>query len=126
MEIVSRADSSQVRIEFNRNGVVAIFPIGHGRWRIMAELVGDHGVQEAPTAADVQRILDQRTRTGWKVGEPHWLSRFRVNERQVASYRHGRVFLAGDSAHVHSPAGGQGMNTGMQDAQNLGWSLIHI
>lgn len=127
VEILSSADSSQIRIEFNRKGVVAIFPIGHGRWRIMAELVGDHGVKGDPTAQDVQRILDQRTATGWKVGEPHWLSHFGVNERQVECYRHGRIVLAGDSAHVHSPAGGQGMNTGMQDAQNLAWKLaLHL
>ncbi|BBZ44522.1 FAD-dependent oxidoreductase [Mycobacterium parmense] len=52
-----------------------------------------------------------------------WKSRFHCDERQVAQYRHGRVFLAGDAAHVHSPMGGQGMNTGIQDAANLGWKL---
>jgi hypothetical protein len=52
-----------------------------------------------------------------------WKSRFHCDERQVAQYRHGRVFLAGDAAHVHSPMGGQGMNTGIQDAANLAWKL---
>lgn len=52
-----------------------------------------------------------------------WRSRFHCDERQVAQYRHGRVFLAGDAAHVHSPMGGQGMNTGIQDAANLSWKL---
>ena len=127
VEIVSPADSSQVRIEFNRAGVVAIFPIGHRRWRVMAELVGEHDVKNEVTAEDVQQILDQRTDTGWTVGEPHWLGHFRVNERQVRAYRHGRIILAGDAAHVHSPAGGQGMNTGIQDAQNLAWKLaLHL
>ena len=127
VEIVSPADSSQVRIEFNRAGIVAIFPIGHRRWRIMAELFGEQDLTKPPTVEDVQRILDERTATGWKVGAPHWLSHFRVNERQVQAYRHGRVFLAGDAAHVHSPAGGQGMNTGIQDAQNLAWKLaLHL
>ena len=55
--------------------------------------------------------------------EAPWLSLYRVNVRMVARYRIGRVFLAGDAAHVHSPAGGQGMNTGIQDAYNLGWKL---
>ena len=55
--------------------------------------------------------------------EAPWLSLYRVNVRMVAHYRIGRVFLAGDAAHVHSPAGGQGMNTGIQDAYNLGWKL---
>jgi hypothetical protein len=55
--------------------------------------------------------------------DARWLSRLHSDERQVPRYRVGRVFLAGDAAHVHSPAGGQGMNTGLQDAANLGWKL---
>jgi hypothetical protein len=57
------------------------------------------------------------------VREVGWLSRFHCDERQVAQYRYGRVFLAGDAAHVHSPMGGQGMNTGIQDAANLAWKI---
>ena len=58
--------------------------------------------------------------------DPVWLTNFRINERKVADYRQGRVFLAGDAAHIHSPAGGQGMNTGMQDAVNLAWKLAMV
>jgi hypothetical protein len=58
-----------------------------------------------------------------EITEAPWLSLYRANVRLVAHYRAGRVFLAGDAAHVHSPAGGQGMNTGIQDAYNLGWKL---
>jgi 2-polyprenyl-6-methoxyphenol hydroxylase and related FAD-dependent oxidoreductases len=60
------------------------------------------------------------------VSNPIWLSGFRINERKVSDYRAGRVFVAGDAAHVHSPAGGQGMNTGMQDAFNLAWKLALV
>ncbi len=60
---------------------------------------------------------------GLKLTEVVWSSLFRVNIRLVSQYRVGRVLLAGDAAHVHSPAGGQGLNTGMQDAYNLGWKL---
>lgn len=55
--------------------------------------------------------------------DPRWLSRFHSDERQISRYRVDRVLLAGDAAHVHSPAGGQGMNTGLGDAANLGWKL---
>src|SRR5262249_13275503 len=55
-----------------------------------------------------------------------WLAYFHINERKVAQYGRGRIFLAGDAAHVHSPAGGQGMNTGMQDAFNLAWKLALV
>ena len=58
--------------------------------------------------------------------DPIWLAGFRINERKVKDYRRGRVFLAGDAAHIHSPAGGQGMNTGMQDAFNLAWKLALV
>jgi hypothetical protein len=61
-----------------------------------------------------------------KAGDPVRLSNFSINERKVEDYRSGRVFVAGDAAHVHSPAGGQGMNTGMQDAFNLTWKLALV
>jgi hypothetical protein len=60
------------------------------------------------------------------LGEPEWLSCFRINERVAQRFQQGRCFLAGDAAHVHSPAGGQGMNTGIQDAVNLGWKLGYV
>jgi hypothetical protein len=75
--------------------------------------------------ADVQALLDKRF-PGVYATKPVWLSSFRINERKVTDYRAGRVFLAGDAAHVHSPAGGQGMNTGMQDACNLAWKLALV
>ncbi len=70
---------------------------------------------------DLQRILD--THAGVKLTEVVWRSEYRVNIRMAERFRVGRVFLAGDAAHVHSPAGGQGLNTGVQDAYNLGWKL---
>jgi hypothetical protein len=63
---------------------------------------------------------------GLVLSEPIWLTNFRINQRKVADYRRGRFMLAGDAAHVHSPAGGQGMHTGMQDAFNLAWKLALI
>src|SRR6201995_1984832 len=74
--------------------------------------------------AHLQSILEQRTgRTDIRLHEPEWCSLWRANIRLVDRYRDGQVFLAGDAAHIHSPAGGQGMNTGIQDAHHLGWKL---
>lgn len=77
--------------------------------------------------ANMQSILDRRSgRTDIRLHEPEWSSLWRANIRLVDRYREGQVFLAGDAAHIHSPAGGQGMNTGIQDAHNLGWKLAAI
>jgi len=73
--------------------------------------------------AEITRVLAEAMGADVGVLEIGWHSRFHCDERQVPSYRHGRVFLAGDAAHVHSPMGGQGMNTGIQDAANLAWKL---
>ncbi|WP_410673254.1 FAD-dependent oxidoreductase [Amycolatopsis sp. cmx-4-68] len=74
--------------------------------------------------ANLQAVLERRTgRTDIRLHEPEWASLWRANVRLADRYREGRVFLAGDAAHIHSPAGGQGMNTGIQDAHNLGWKL---
>jgi len=79
-----------------------------------------------PSLELFQRILDERTGAAIKLSSAPWLSLYRVNIRMVNRYRAGRVFLAGDAAHVHTPAGGQGMNTGIQDAWNLGWKLAMV
>ncbi|MFI5586173.1 FAD-dependent oxidoreductase [Amycolatopsis sp. NPDC051758] len=77
--------------------------------------------------ANLQAILERRTgRTDIRLHEPEWSSLWRANIRLADRYREGRVFLAGDAAHIHSPAGGQGMNTGIQDAHNLGWKLAAV
>jgi 2-polyprenyl-6-methoxyphenol hydroxylase-like FAD-dependent oxidoreductase len=81
-------------------------------------------VDEEPSLETFQRIADERTgRSDLRLYHPTWLSLYQVNIRMVDRYRAGRVFLAGDAAHVHTPAGGQGMNTGIQDSYNLGWKL---
>ena len=78
---------------------------------------------EPVDSAEVIGVLNRAMGADLGVREISWKSRFHCDERQVAQYRHGRVFLAGDAAHVHSPMGGQGMNTGIQDAVNLAWKL---
>jgi 2-polyprenyl-6-methoxyphenol hydroxylase-like FAD-dependent oxidoreductase len=85
----------------------------------------DHQVPDtAPVeSAEVIDVLNRAMQTDLGVREISWKSRFHCDERQVDQYRHGRVFLVGDAAHVHTPIGGQGMNTGIQDAANLAWKL---
>ena len=118
----------EIKTYWHEAGPLVIFPIGPGRYRVVADAgepkAGEHTPD--PTLAEVQSLLDQRGPAGVKASDPVWLSGFTINERKVADYRAGRVFLAGDAAHVHSPAGGQGMNTGMQDAINLAWKLALV
>lgn len=82
------------------------------------------GEEREPSLALFRQLVKERAAgMDVEVTEATWLSLYRANVRMVSRYRSGRVFLAGDAAHVHSPAGGQGMNTGIQDAYNLGWKL---
>ncbi len=115
---------SELAIYFHADGVLATFPISPGRYRIIADIGVSKGAHpDDPSLAEVQSVVDRRGPAGLKLSDPIWLSAFRINERKVKDYRSGPVFVAGDAAHVHSPAGGQGMNTGMQDAMNLAWKL---
>jgi 2-polyprenyl-6-methoxyphenol hydroxylase-like FAD-dependent oxidoreductase len=120
--------TDEISIYFHRDGVLALFPIVGGRFRIIADLgTSQHASRPTdPSLADVQKIVDGRGPGGLVLRDSVWLAGFRINERKVSDYRHGRVFLAGDAAHIHSPAGGQGMNTGMQDAFNLAWKLALV
>jgi 2-polyprenyl-6-methoxyphenol hydroxylase-like FAD-dependent oxidoreductase len=118
---------SEVSVYWHRDGAFVIFPISPGRYRVIADLPpagAEH--PPTPTLEQVQAIIDRRGPSGLKAFDPIWLAGFRINGRKVADYRWGGVFLVGDAAHVHSPAGGQGMNTGMQDAFNLAWKLALV
>jgi len=107
----------------HKDGFVALCPL---RFSEMFQFQAQVLTQEAgePSLETFQRIIDERTgRIDLKLYAPTWLSLYRANVRMVDRYRVGRIFLAGDAAHVHSPAGAMGMNTGIQDAYNLGWKL---
>ncbi|MFH6787042.1 MULTISPECIES: FAD-dependent monooxygenase [Methylobacterium] len=120
--------SDEIATYLHRDGPFVIFPIPGGRARVVATRgrADPAHPRPDPTLADVQALVDRRTGGGFRVADPVWLTNFRINERKVAEYRRGRIFLAGDAAHIHSPAGGQGMNTGMQDAINLAWKLAMV
>jgi 2-polyprenyl-6-methoxyphenol hydroxylase-like FAD-dependent oxidoreductase len=125
MVVEGDAPEGSAIMESGSNGFLALFPISANRWRVIADC-GPHesGVEYAdPTIEDIQSVLTERSSMQWIVRDTKWTGQFSVNERQVENYVHGRVLLAGDAAHVHSPAGGQGMNTGMQDAANLAWKV---
>jgi 2-polyprenyl-6-methoxyphenol hydroxylase-like FAD-dependent oxidoreductase len=116
---------TEMAVYWHADGTFVTFPISPGRYRIIADIGVSDGVHPAdPILAEVQSIADRRGPGGLKLSDPIWLSAFRINERKVRDYRSGRALVAGDAAHVHSPAGGQGMNTGMQDAINLAWKLV--
>jgi hypothetical protein len=84
------------------------------------------GTASQPTLRDLSEALISIYGTDYGVHSPIWISRFTDMSRQADSYRKGRVFLAGDAAHVHYPSGGQGLNLGVQDAVNLGWKLAQV
>jgi 3-(3-hydroxy-phenyl)propionate hydroxylase len=84
------------------------------------------GQTREPTLDDFRALLVARCGTDYGVHSPSWISRFTDMSRQASEYRRGRVLLAGDAAHVHSPSGGQGLNVGVQDAVNLGWKLAQV
>jgi 2-polyprenyl-6-methoxyphenol hydroxylase-like FAD-dependent oxidoreductase len=104
-----------------------VVPFGDGYHRVAAWDRRRDVPDDTPVDLDEIREIVRRALGGdFGMRDPRWLSRFHSDERQAPTYRVGRVFLAGDAAHVHSPAGGQGMNTGLQDAANLGWKLAQV
>ena len=113
----------EVQLFFSPGGLVVAAPLPGGRHRVVA--TADQA-PEAPSAELVQSLLTERGPGGAHVGELVWSSRFRVQHRVAEAYRNGKLVLAGDAAHVHSPAGGQGMNTGIQDAIDLGHTLTSV
>lgn len=113
----------------NDQGLLAAIPFREpGLWRIAAQIYPDSDGNIPRASVELfERLLAERAAdTTTKIIEPVWLSNFVVHHRIVDHYRKGHVFVAGDAAHVHSPIGGQGMNTGIQDAYNLAWKLALV
>jgi 2-polyprenyl-6-methoxyphenol hydroxylase-like FAD-dependent oxidoreductase len=121
---LEREPDEVLTVAANEQGFAFLAPFGDGWYRVIA---WDRARQLPDTEpAGLAEIADITRRVFGKdfgLHDPRWMSRFHSDERQAPNYRSGRVFLAGDAAHCHSPAGGQGMNTGLQDAANLGWKL---
>jgi 2-polyprenyl-6-methoxyphenol hydroxylase-like FAD-dependent oxidoreductase len=118
---------------FGGTGPLLFFPLGEpATWRLIAMRPaagwpGRGGDADDPvTLDDLQAVADAAAGGRLRLRDPVWLTDFRLHRRQAERYRAGRLFLAGDAAHVHSPAGAQGMNTGIQDAWNLGWKLALV
>jgi 2-polyprenyl-6-methoxyphenol hydroxylase-like FAD-dependent oxidoreductase len=105
----------------NEFGPLAIFPMSATRRRIVATIENAEG--EGPSLDLVRELLVQRAPSGIEARALLWSSYFRIHHRQVAQLRAHRIFVAGDAAHIHSPFGAQGMNTGLQDVWNLVWKL---
>jgi 2-polyprenyl-6-methoxyphenol hydroxylase-like FAD-dependent oxidoreductase len=108
------------------HGMLLFFPLGTPTtWRLQAmrPRTDTTPVERPVTLREVQALTSAYTNSQVRLHDPVWMTNFRLHNRGAAHYRSGRVFLAGDAAHIHSPAGGQGMNTGIQDAINLGWKL---
>jgi len=121
-----------------RPGLAAFFPMGGNLWRIVVSaskvpedsrgdgaLTGHDEVTEIPLD-ELRQLVADRVDIPVGISDPQWTARFRVHRRIVDRMRSGRAFLAGDAADIHSPAGGQGMNTGIQSAHNLAWKLAMV
>lgn len=107
------------------DGPIACFPFfKDGRYRVL-KLYTQEAPTSEPTLETFQQMMEAQL-PGVKLCDPAWIIGFRIHHRLAERYRVGRVFLLGDAAHIHSPAGGQGMNTGIQDAYNLGWKLAVV
>jgi 3-(3-hydroxy-phenyl)propionate hydroxylase len=124
--VVEMGEQPEVGMRREGGGIGPVDPGGGGGpFRVvLKEQQVDHPSE--PTLHDLREALVVAYGTHYGVHSPTWISRFTDMARQAASYRHGRVLLAGDAAHVHPPQGGQGLNTGVQDAVNLGWKLAQV
>jgi 4,5-epoxidase len=120
-------DHAENHVWFHPDGIFAALPFpSPGQWRLFVEVTHcpDIGTLTADT---IKELMSRRTAgVEAKLGEPTWLSEFRISRRMVDRMRSGRVLVAGDAAHVHSPMGGQGIATGIQDAMNLAWKLSRV
>lgn len=123
---VEVSEKTPVAVRQDATGVHGLHVMGDGRTVRIVTTEREVGPPTDPTLDDLKGALVRVFGTDFGAHNPTWISRFTNATRQAAAYRAGRVLLAGDAAHVHSPAGGQGLTLGFQDAVNLGWKLAQV
>jgi 2-polyprenyl-6-methoxyphenol hydroxylase-like FAD-dependent oxidoreductase len=126
VDFPNRGDADEILTFLAPDGPLAMFPLfKDGRYRVIV-ILSTAAPDVEPTLPLFQRYVDERGPANAKLSDPAWMVPFRIHCRRASSYRKERAFIAGDAAHIHSPVGGQGMNTGVQDAYNLAWKLALV
>lgn len=120
--IGGRLPPDEIAYYQSTDGTLVVVPQPGGVFRFLSLMSGGGTMSRAL----MQEIIDTRGPRGVRITEPVWETVFRVHARRATAFSRGRVFLAGDAAHIHSPAGGQGMNNGLQDAHNIAWKLAAV
>ncbi len=129
IDIDWQLNHNENHVWMHQDGSFAALPLPsrENQWRLFFEISDKTPSVGEPTLSQIQQLIETRTENSdLKARNPEWLSEFRLSCRMVDRYRSDRVFLAGDAAHIHSPTGGQGITTGVQDAINLGWKLGRV
>jgi hypothetical protein len=127
VKVESDLPTDEAHLFLSKEGLFAYFPFKGGRGRIIAGARPGTKHQGAePTLAELEEMVRLRCHHPMAVSDAVWQAWFHISHRMVQRLGRGRVLLAGDAAHIHSPAGGQGMNTGIQDAFNLGWKIALV
>jgi 2-polyprenyl-6-methoxyphenol hydroxylase-like FAD-dependent oxidoreductase len=116
----------EAAIALSKDAFGLFFPMTDGRCRVSGIVSEEYADKDTISFDEVNRDFAKNLKMDVTLSDPQWISLYHAHHRYVAHFRKGRCFLAGDAAHVHSPAGAQGMNTGLQDAYNLAWKLVLV
>ena len=116
----------EMYLTFSSTALGGFFPLTNGRWRILGNIPAELEGKEEITFDDVEKNFAKRIHMNVKLYDPQWISAYHSHHRYASTFRRQKCFLIGDAAHIHSPVGAQGMNTGLQDAYNLAWKLTLV
>ena len=116
----------EICFSFSKMATSGFFPLKNGRWRIDGALSAKSGENNLLSFSDVEKDFALRNLMNIRLYSPEWFSVFHSHQRYASTFQQKRCFLVGDAAHVYSPVGAQGMNTGMQDAYNLAWKIAFV
>jgi 2-polyprenyl-6-methoxyphenol hydroxylase-like FAD-dependent oxidoreductase len=119
-------NDDEAAIALSNDAFGLFFPMTNGRCRVSSIVSEEYAEKDEISFEEVNRDFAKNLRMNITLSDPEWISLYHAHHRYVANFRKGRCFLAGDAAHIHSPVGAQGMNTGLQDAYNLAWKLALV